>query len=67
MAQQEKMCPLLGKLSGATTQPYLKTNRHYCQGEDCAWWDPTEEACAVLLIGAAVAEMAGKEPPSITT
>jgi len=24
-------------------------------------------ACAVLLIGAAVAEMAGKEPPSITT
>ena len=37
---KDKICPLM------STSLYI-----LCKKEECAWWDPVEERCAIALLG----------------
>jgi len=38
---KDKICPLMS-VNGYTKK---------CKKEECAWWDPVEEKCAIALLG----------------
>lgn len=43
--QRRKMCPMKFTIDD------LQEDTVKCEAHNCAWWDPGEEQCAVLVIG----------------